>query len=418
MAQSSHGGSHRRSREPEHLRYTSTDWEAKEALIQRELDEARARASQMEKTMRWWSDCTANWRDKWTKVRNERNKAREEAKQLKIKADALSKELATLKAEKNDLGQQLTDVKKDNEKLLTIGESRIVSGDLTTEDGVELRRKGYVSPSEQPSLRQRASLDSHKFSHVDNVLASKLSEMRLRLEETSKSLQSEKDQKAFLLAKVETLTAELHNLKMDMTHNDRTLGSTDSSHSEIERLQNELQDEVAAKQTLEEKIAELKMEIEKLKSENTIQWSKRELMETENIAILRENKKLYSQVCELREQIHKLNRISDGSAYGSTFSNEYSRLDSDLYLRKTSGSPRSHESSKGRISDSSAYGSKYNEYTRLDPNLLYDVGDRKHSSSPRSHESSNGSSEANLEHFHAKTSVEDDELAILERNES
>lgn len=35
---------------------------------QRELEEARARASQMEKTMKWWSDCTANWREKWSKV--------------------------------------------------------------------------------------------------------------------------------------------------------------------------------------------------------------------------------------------------------------------------------------------------------------------------------------------------------------
>ena len=33
-----------------------------------ELEEAKARASQMEKTMRWWSDCTANWREKWSKV--------------------------------------------------------------------------------------------------------------------------------------------------------------------------------------------------------------------------------------------------------------------------------------------------------------------------------------------------------------
>lgn len=49
-------------------RFADTEWEAKEALRQRELEEARARAAQMEKTMRWWSDCTANWREKWSKV--------------------------------------------------------------------------------------------------------------------------------------------------------------------------------------------------------------------------------------------------------------------------------------------------------------------------------------------------------------
>ncbi|XP_026490177.2 coiled-coil domain-containing protein 102A [Vanessa tameamea] len=381
MAQSSHGGSHRRSRDHDgsSMRYTNTDWEAKEALYQRELDEARARATQMEKTMRWWSDCTSNWREKWSKVRNERNKARDEAKQFKNKIDVMSKELAALRSEKADLEQQLIELKRDNEKLLTIGESRIVAGDFNSEDGVELRRKnvGYVSPNEPP-MRQRASLDSHKFSNVDNALANKLSEMRLRLDETTKSLQCEKDQKAFLLAKIENLTAELHNAKMELTHNDRTLGS-DSSHSEVEKLQNELQDEIAAKQVLEEKIAEYKMEVERLKSENNIQWSKRELLETESIAILRENKKLYSQVCELREQIHKLNRISDGSAYGIPFTDHNnSRLDSNvLYVRKTSVSPRSHESS-------------------------------------------NGSSEANLAHYDTKTNTsgEDDELAIVERSEN
>lgn len=371
MAQSSHGGSHRRSRDHDgaSMRYTNTDWEAKEALYQRELDEARARATQMEKTMRWWSDCTANWREKWSKVRTERNKAREEVKQLKNKVEILTKELTTAKTEKNSLEQQLMDLKRDNEKLLSIGESRIVSGDLSTEDGVELRRKnvGYVSPNE-PSIRQRASLDSHKFSNVDNVLANKFNEMRIRLDDTCKSLQSEKDQKAFLLAKIETLTAELHNTKMELTHSDRTLGSTDSSHSEVEKLQNELQDEIAAKQVLEEKVAEYKMEMERLKSENTIQWSKRELLETENVAILRENKKLYSQVCELREQIHKLNRISDSGTY---------------------------------VND-----------RRLDSNVLY----VRTSASPRSQGSSNGSSEANLAHIDGKTNTsgEEEELAIVE----
>ena len=46
-----------------------TDWEAKQVLHLQELEEARAQTVQMEKTMRWWSDCTANWREKWSKVR-------------------------------------------------------------------------------------------------------------------------------------------------------------------------------------------------------------------------------------------------------------------------------------------------------------------------------------------------------------
>lgn len=81
----------------------SSDWEIFEAVKIQELEEVKARAAQMEKTMRWWSDCTANWREKWSKVRGERNKAREEARQLRIKLDSVIKELSMLKKINQDL---------------------------------------------------------------------------------------------------------------------------------------------------------------------------------------------------------------------------------------------------------------------------------------------------------------------------
>ncbi|XP_010079742.1 PREDICTED: coiled-coil domain-containing protein 102B-like, partial [Pterocles gutturalis] len=85
-----------------HMNYSS-DWEIFEAVRIRELEEVKARAAQMEKTMRWWSDCTANWREKWSKVRAERNKAREEARHLRIKLDSVVKELSMLKKRNQDL---------------------------------------------------------------------------------------------------------------------------------------------------------------------------------------------------------------------------------------------------------------------------------------------------------------------------
>ncbi|XP_029446771.1 coiled-coil domain-containing protein 102B isoform X2 [Rhinatrema bivittatum] len=81
----------------------SSDWETSEVLRAQELEEIKARATQMEKTMRWWSDCTANWREKWSKVRDERNKAREEVRQLRLKLEMIMKELSILKKEKQDL---------------------------------------------------------------------------------------------------------------------------------------------------------------------------------------------------------------------------------------------------------------------------------------------------------------------------
>lgn len=85
-----------------HMNYCS-DLEIFEAVRIRELEEVKARAAQMEKTMRWWSDCTANWREKWSKVRAERNKAREEVRQLRIKLDSVVKELSMLKKINQDL---------------------------------------------------------------------------------------------------------------------------------------------------------------------------------------------------------------------------------------------------------------------------------------------------------------------------
>nr|XP_009671523.1 PREDICTED: coiled-coil domain-containing protein 102B isoform X1 [Struthio camelus australis]XP_009671533.1 PREDICTED: coiled-coil domain-containing protein 102B isoform X1 [Struthio camelus australis] len=81
----------------------SSNWEIYEAIRTKELEEVKARAAQMEKTMRWWSDCTANWREKWSKVRAERNKALEEARQLRIKLEIVVKELSMLKKINKDL---------------------------------------------------------------------------------------------------------------------------------------------------------------------------------------------------------------------------------------------------------------------------------------------------------------------------
>lgn len=93
------------------------DLDARDELRERELEEARARASQMEKTMRWWSDCTANWREKWGKVRAERNKAREENRQLKLKLEAAAKEIINLKRERLAAHEIQSKLEIENEKL-------------------------------------------------------------------------------------------------------------------------------------------------------------------------------------------------------------------------------------------------------------------------------------------------------------
>lgn len=71
----------------------------------------------MEKTMRWWSDCTANWREKWSKVRNERNLAREEAKVLRSKLEVAIKDSSAYKHEAQELCLQNEQLKKEIESV-------------------------------------------------------------------------------------------------------------------------------------------------------------------------------------------------------------------------------------------------------------------------------------------------------------
>ena len=92
-------------------------FDSPEQLQLNELREAKIRAVQMEKTMRWWSDCTANWRDKWGQVKNERNKAREDIKTLKQKLDEANREIYLLKRERNDFKEGNNQLRKDVEKM-------------------------------------------------------------------------------------------------------------------------------------------------------------------------------------------------------------------------------------------------------------------------------------------------------------
>lgn len=67
--------------------------------------------------MRWWSDCTANWREKWSKVRTERNKAREEAKLLRTKLEVALKDCSSLRREKQSTENENDFLRTELERL-------------------------------------------------------------------------------------------------------------------------------------------------------------------------------------------------------------------------------------------------------------------------------------------------------------
>jgi coiled-coil domain-containing protein 102A len=65
----------------------------------------------MEKTMRWWSECTASWREKWSTVRDERNRARDESHTLRAALDECHEQLEQAHCLKRQVDAQLSKYK-------------------------------------------------------------------------------------------------------------------------------------------------------------------------------------------------------------------------------------------------------------------------------------------------------------------
>lgn len=396
MAQSTTSGTSSRRYVREHevpssSRYVDTEWESKEALRQRELEEARARAAQMEKTMRWWSDCTANWREKWSKVRNERNAARDEAKVLRAKLEIAVKDANTFKHESQELELQNEQLKKEMEKIhmillkhagqfdqqiftilesdpqlrATLGldeqlefynndgssdllsaqrdmlacenasqeTSNVVSGShgiLPDRDIEEYVLQGAVprhavelyKESPNNSLETKTIAGSRKDAleeqqplvnaYQDESLTQKMSALQLKLEEATRTLSVEREEKNSLHHTVEKLKAEIKQLREQCEELSESRADAMRELSELkERFQIELSDEHIADLMdgagnsggMDRRLSELRAELERLQAENAAEWGKRERLETEKISLERENKQLRLKIHDLQERI-------------------------------------------------------------------------------------------------------------------
>ncbi|NXO39257.1 C102B protein, partial [Locustella ochotensis] len=228
-----------------HTNYSS-DWEIFEAVKLQELEEVKARAAQMEKTMRWWSDCTANWREKWSKVRGERNKAQEEARQLRIKLDSVIKELSVLKKINQDLVSErenlengtpwktecccseISCIKKDQNllmflepeppkdlnKIIKIPEEEETKKDVNKDQCNDNKKFSPKPPDFFPNGLPSIYLEEPKISldtkakTTENDLIH-VSVLNLRLAEMRKILQKEREMNVFLEKEMEKMENEL-----------------------------------------------------------------------------------------------------------------------------------------------------------------------------------------------------------------
>ncbi|KAM6223747.1 coiled-coil domain-containing protein 102A [Rhynchocyon petersi] len=330
------------------------DWESREELRLRELEEARARAAQMEKTMRWWSDCTANWREKWSKVRAERNRAREEVRQLRQRLDSLTKELAGARRERQEAqgecearGRELARLRgareaadqappdgpeaeqeQEQEPVRDVGserlqgsqelelvESLLKSRPEESEGCWETRSVRAGGPRGCSGRQERNRLPWEDTSGTEED-TSKLTALRLRLDESQKVLLKEREDKLALSRNIEKLEGELSQWKIKYEELSKTkqemlkqLSILKEAHQdELGRISEDLEDELGARSSMDRKMAELRGEMERLQAENAAEWGRRERLETEKLGLERENKKLRAQVGDLEEALARRRR--------------------------------------------------------------------------------------------------------------
>ncbi|XP_055699816.1 coiled-coil domain-containing protein 102A isoform X4 [Phlebotomus papatasi] len=337
-------------------RFGESEWEAKER--QRELEQAQARVSQIEKTVQWWSSCSKTWREKYSQVRTERNKARDEAKQLRSSLEAAIKESNIYKKEKSELELQISQLKKEMEKIHSLlmkhagqfeksglegidepercgrdNDSPDVSSDglknVNSEDGLvnktdrsqsrdsdiegcmlqepiskilECEQNDDASAEERRLIQQLSKDDNDE----DEYLQQKISTLRLRLDDAHKTLEKEREEKHNYMKNIERLTMEMQEvqaqceeLRLSKQDAVRELLTLQEQHrAEVRISNNALQDEVNARESLERRLCELRGELERMQAENAAEWGRRERLETEKLILERDNKKLR---CELRD---------------------------------------------------------------------------------------------------------------------
>ncbi|NXF53936.1 C102B protein, partial [Oceanites oceanicus] len=296
----------------------SSDWEIFEGVRIQELEEVKARAAQMEKTMHWWSDCTANWREKWSQVRAERNKAQKEARQLRIKLDSVVKELSMLKKTNQDLVSnkeklenitawetkfsclEVSYIKKDltqltfleQEPVKELSKTNKIPGAEDTKKDVEVikdqsnhNKKITLKPSNSfpngvPSIyleESKKSLDSTAKTTENDLIH--ISVLHLHLAEMQKILQKEREMNVFLEKEMEKIENELFFWKW-----------------KYEELR-------------QNKLENLK-QLERLQFENTSQWGERERLEAEKQSLEEENRRLKLQVKEIQGFLEMKNKAT------------------------------------------------------------------------------------------------------------
>ncbi|XP_059975460.1 coiled-coil domain-containing protein 102B [Mesoplodon densirostris] len=334
------------------------DWGICEELRLRELEEVKSRAAQMEKTMRWWSDCTANWREKWSKVRAERNSAREEGRQLRIKLEMTMKELSALKKkqslshQKEALEARVTQDRKlpsfievsyAQRDPFQIGSKTCESireclgkREYPTKENINSKEGLIIDPlklNEEvklnldcPDLFKNSGSENHtvrpglRLQAINLPLENgvpEISALQVHLDEFQKILWKEREMRLSLEKEIERLESALSVWKWQYEElkesKAKSLKEFDILHGQhknkMEEISGDIKEGSKSKNSSDRVIYELRAELERLQAENTSEWDKREILETEKLGLERENRRLKFQVKDMEELLDRKNRL-------------------------------------------------------------------------------------------------------------
>jgi len=241
-----------------------TDWDLCERLRLQELNEARSRAAQMEKTMRWWSGCTASWREKWSVVRNERNRAREEGSSLRVALDEAEERLDKLQTTKRAVDAELARTKARMQMLNRVGDHALLenmdpdnSDSVTTlghDDETETKKKlsfnvatntDHRQDEEHQQLREKTS----RFlkSPVEEELRLRCSSLETRCIDLQNQLKTAQSR----CIELDEGRMESKEMEMLRTSRDEALSQMETMRMEKEFLMHQLKSlKTSADQTL------------------------------------------------------------------------------------------------------------------------------------------------------------------------
>uniref|UniRef100_K7F5U8 Coiled-coil domain-containing protein 102A n=1 Tax=Pelodiscus sinensis TaxID=13735 RepID=K7F5U8_PELSI len=160
-----------------------------------------------------------------------------------------------------------------------------------------------------------------------------VSALHLQLDESQKILQKEREMHFFLEKEVDKLHSDLsqwkwkyEEMRQSKMESLKQLNILHDLHqNEVERNFENIEDETGAQTNMDRKIHELRAALERLQSENTSEWGKREILETEKQGLERENRRLKAQVKEIQELLDRRNKLTS-----SNLDSDFKRVETEL----------------------------------------------------------------------------------------